>query len=99
MSNIYEIITNDNIEIKPQDIQSVPEKLKNKKSHGQDGTSNELLKYAGESLIQPLIKLFQEIMSQHRIPNEWRNSTTILIFKMGDKKLLSNYREIHFLRT
>ena len=99
MLNTPEIITNENIEIEQQDIRTALQKLKNRKSPGQDGIPNELLKYGGESLIQQLTKLTQKIFYQQRIPNEWRTSTTILMFKKGDKKLTSNYRGINLLST
>ena len=86
--NTPEIITNENIEIEQQDIQTALQKLKNRKSPGQDGIPNELLDYGRESLIQ-LTKLTQKMFYQQRIPNEWRTSTTILMFKKGDKKHIS----------
>ena len=43
--NTPEIITNENIEIKQQDKQTALQKLKNRKSPGQDGIPNELLQY------------------------------------------------------
>ena len=69
-----------------------------RKCLGRDGIPSKLLKYGVESLIQ-LTKLTQKIFYQQRIPNEWRTSTTILMFKKGDKKLTSNYRRIYLLST
>ncbi|XP_030768214.1 uncharacterized protein LOC115891795 [Sitophilus oryzae] len=87
-------MTNDNVQIEAADIITSLQKLKNRKSPGQDDIPNELLKYGGQSLIQQ-----QKILYQHRIPDEWRTSTTILMFKRGDKKLPSNYRGINLLST
>ena len=71
--------------------------MKNKKSARQDGIPNELLKYGGQHLTEELTKLIQKMFYQHKIPDEWRTSTTILMFKKGDKKLPSNYRGINLL--
>ena len=97
--NTPEIMTNDNVQIEAADIITSLRKLKNRKSPGQDDIPNELLKYGGQSLIQQLTSLIQKILYQHRIPDEWRTSTTILMFKRGDKKLPSNYRGINLLST
>lgn len=97
--NTPEIVTNDNVQIETSDINIALRKMKNRKSPGQDDIPNELLKYGGPCLIQQLTSLIQKIIYQHRIPDEWRTSTTILMFKRGDKKLPSNYRGINLLST
>ena len=74
-------------------------KLKNRKSPGLDDIANELLKYGGENLNQQLTTSIRNIVSQHRIPDEWRASITILLFKKGDKQRTENCRGINLLRT
>lgn len=61
-----EIALNENIEDEPHDMQ----KLKNRKSVGQDGIPNKLLKYRGECLIQQVTELILEILYQYKNLNE-----------------------------
>ena len=74
-------------------------KLKNKRSPGVEGITNELLKYGGESIIEQLLILINRMLQSYKIPDEWRISKTILLFKKGDKEVPSNYRGINLLPT
>ena len=67
-----EIVINEDIQIGTTDINAALQKLKNKKSAGQDGIPNELLKYGGQHLTEELTKLIQKIFYQHKIPDEFR---------------------------
>lgn len=49
--------------------------------------------------MQHLTKLLKKIFDHQRIPDEWRTSITILLFKKGDKKLPENYRGINLLNS
>ncbi|XP_057667253.1 uncharacterized protein LOC130900571 [Diorhabda carinulata] len=74
-------------------MQAVIKQLKNRKSPGQDGLINELLKYGGESLAMQLTTLIKKIVSHQKIPDDW----TILMFKKGVKNIPTNYRGINLL--
>ena len=97
--NTPEIIINNDILVEKGDVELALKKLKNRKSAGPDGITNELLKYGGDNLTEQLKILINKIMYHHRIPDEWRNSTTILWFKKGDKEVPANYRGINLLLT
>lgn len=97
--NTPQIITDDNIVINKEDVKEALKKLRNRKSPGLDGITNELLKYGGESITDQLTTLINKILHFHRIPDEWRISKTILLLKKGDKELPSNYRGINLLST
>ncbi|XP_043498354.1 uncharacterized protein LOC122521574 [Polistes fuscatus] len=96
---VKDIMINNNISIDEADMRKALYGLKNRKSPGQDGIANELLKYGGERSVQELTILTQRILEQKKIPDEWRTSIMILLFKKGDKKQPGNYRGINLLCT
>ena len=73
--------------------------LKNKKAPGIDDISNELLKYGGNQLTSELTKMIKIIFQQTRIPQEWKTSVTIPVYKRGNRNDPSNYRGITLLCT
>ena len=56
-----------------------------------------MLKYGGESLCDELALLFNKILENGEIPEAWKHSFTIPIFKKGDRKVSDNYRGITLL--
>ena len=94
-----EIIINNDNRVEKEDVELALKKIKNRKSAGPDGITNELLKYGGDNLTEQLKILINKIIYHHRIPDEWRNSTTILLFKKGDKEVPANYRGINLFST
>lgn len=94
-----DIVTDDNMQIESTDVELALKQLKNRKSPGPDGIPNELLKYGGQCLAQQLTGLAKIILFHHRIPDEWRTSISILMFKKGDRKLPENYRGINLLSS
>ncbi|XP_057656894.1 uncharacterized protein LOC130894222 [Diorhabda carinulata] len=76
--NIPEITTDEDLQ---KEVQAAIKQLKNRKIPGQDAITNELLKYGGESLAKQLTTLINKIVSHQKIPDNWRTSTTILMFK------------------
>lgn len=74
-------------------------KLKNRKAPGEDGIANELIKYGGDYLTTEIHSLYNKIMNSSIIPNAWKKSITIPIFKKGNKKEPTNYRGITLLSS
>jgi len=72
---------------------------KNYKTAGQDNTNSELYKYAPEEFKLRLLQFLNNIYSENRIPNEWRNAVISSIFKKSDKMDPQNYRGISILNT
>ena len=64
------ITIDDNLVISKEDVKVALEKLRNRKSPGVDGITNELLKYGGESIIEQLLILINKILQSHKIPDE-----------------------------
>ncbi|XP_065174094.1 uncharacterized protein [Atheta coriaria] len=85
--------------VNKNEIAEVLAKLKNRKAAGPDGIANELLKYGGQKLITEITKMINKVLKERRIPNEWRTSTLIMLFKKGDRQIPSNYRGITLLST
>lgn len=86
-----------NIELTIEMIEDNFKSLKNRKSPGPNEITNEMLKYGGPNLQKEILAFFQNIISKQKIPAEWKNSTTIPIFKKGQKTVPENYRGITLL--
>ena len=68
--------------------------LKNNKASSFDQILNEMLKFGQTYIIDPLCKLFNNILSTGKFPVVWANGIIVPIFKSGEKCNPSNYREI-----
>ena len=74
--NTPEIIINNDILVEKGDVELALKESKNRKSAVPDGITNKLLKYGGDNLTEQLKILINKIIYHHKIPDEWRNSTT-----------------------
>ena len=81
------------------EIRAAIGKLKRNKSPGSDGIHAELIKSAGESLVDCMYQLFQKIWDTLEMPEEWNLSMITPIYKKGDKKECKNYRGISVLNV
>lgn len=82
-----------------REIQHAIESLRLSKSPGEDGITNEILKAIVEPLTPLLTYLFNEIISQKIIPQQWETAVIRLLYKKGDPKEIGNYRPISLLQT
>lgn len=73
------------LEVTDQEIITIVKKLKNRKSPGDDGITNEMIKYGGERLLSEIIKLVKQIFQKTKIPDDWKTSIVIPVFKKGEK--------------
>ncbi|WKY12022.1 hypothetical protein Q1695_003521 [Nippostrongylus brasiliensis] len=64
---------------------------------GPDGISADLLRAVGSALCSLLTKHFNHYIHLGRIPNVWKESRTVLIFKKGQREDIGNYRPISLL--
>lgn len=87
------------INITEAEVEDVIKKIKNRKAPGLDGISNELLKYGNNCVTKELTKLFNKILDAGKIPEDWKGSITLPLFKKGDRKNPDNYRGITLLNT
>ena len=69
--------------------------LANKKAPGLDGITTELLKAAGDGLLQAVLDLFNYMKNNVVVPHQWEQVVITTIYKgKGKKKELVNYRGI-----
>jgi hypothetical protein len=89
------------VEVSDGEVPETVQKLKNRKYPGEDGVTIEIhvLKHGGNMLVLEITKLIQEIFIPCKIPEDWKTSIAMPIFKTGDKFLPENYRGINLLCT
>jgi hypothetical protein len=75
------------------------EKLKRYKSPGTDQIRSELIQAGGNTLRSEIHKLINCIWNKEELPEQWKESIIVQIYKKGDKMDCSNYREISLLST
>ncbi|KAJ4444686.1 hypothetical protein ANN_06483 [Periplaneta americana] len=75
------------------------ENLKRYKSPGIDQITEELIQEGGSVLSSEIYKLVLAIWEKEIVPEQWKESIIVLIFKKGDKTNCSNFRGISLLLT
>ena len=73
--------------------------LKNRKSVGPDGISNEMLKCGKHILLRPLNRLFNSVLSGGTYPEAWAKGYIVPIHKKGGTHDPNNYRGITISRA
>ncbi len=67
-----------------EEIQHAIKNLKNNEASSENIT-DEQIKFDGEALVKTITILFNDILENHQLPEQWKRSDTILIFKKGDR--------------
>jgi hypothetical protein len=75
------------------------EKLKSHKSPGIDQIPKEIIKEGGRKIPYEIHNLTITIWNKEELPEEWKESFIVPIYKKGDKTECSNYRGISLLLT
>jgi len=75
------------------------EKLKWHKSPGIDQIPAELIKTGGRTIYYEIYKLTISVWNKEELPEEWKESIIVPIYKKGVKTDYSNYRGISLLLT
>lgn len=69
--------------------------LKNKKAPGLDQITNEILKNAGDGLLEEMVAVINDMKNNSESPKQWNQVLITTLFKnKGTKKKLVNYRGI-----
>ena len=77
----------------------IAKKLQNLKPDKAAGPDNNFPRIRIEcqyELLTPVYLLLKESLKTGRIPQQWKDATVVVIFKMGSKSLASNYRPNSF---
>ena len=84
--------------VSKEEVMENMQRTKNGKAVGPDDIPVEVWKCLGESALKFLTKLYNRTMESERMPEEWRDSVLIPIFKnKGDVQSCSNYRGIKLI--
>ncbi|KAH7706674.1 hypothetical protein AAVH_26088 [Aphelenchoides avenae] len=92
--------TGEEAEVPPvtaDEVEAALSTMKNGKAPGPDGVKAETLKAGGPTLWKHLARLFTQCLRKKKIPPQWKESTTVLLYKKGDARNLKNYRPICLL--
>ena len=84
--------------VSKEEVMENMQRMKNGKAVGPDDIPVEVWNCLGESALKFLTKLYNRTMESERMPEEWRDSVLIPIFKnKGDVQSCSNYRGIKLI--
>jgi hypothetical protein len=78
------------------EVEMAIEKLKRYKSPGIDQNPAELIKAGGSKICSEIHKLINSIWSKEELPEQWKESIVVPVYKKGDKTD-SNYHGISLL--
>ncbi|KAK3542878.1 hypothetical protein QTP70_006134 [Hemibagrus guttatus] len=80
------------------EVRKALKRMKSGKAVGPDDIPVEVWKCLGEAAVEFLTSLFNRVLESERMPEEWRRSVLVPIFKnKGDVQSCSNYRGIKLM--
>ncbi|KAK3519564.1 hypothetical protein QTP86_015307, partial [Hemibagrus guttatus] len=84
--------------IRKDEVRKALKRMKNGKAVGPDDIPVEVWKCLGEAAVEFLTSLFKRVLESEKMPEEWRRSVLVPIFKnKGDVQSCSNYRGIKLM--
>ncbi|KAK3556427.1 hypothetical protein QTP70_008339 [Hemibagrus guttatus] len=84
--------------IRKDELRKALKRMKSGKAVGPDDIPVEVWKCLGEAAVEFLTSLFNRVLESERMPEEWRRSVLVPIFKnKGDVQSCSNYRGIKLM--
>ncbi|KAK3512100.1 hypothetical protein QTP70_030345 [Hemibagrus guttatus] len=84
--------------IRKDEVRKALKRMKSGKAVGPDDIPLEVWKCLGEAAVEFLTSLFNRVLESERMPEEWRRSVLVPIFKnKGDVQSCSNYRGIKLM--
>ena len=85
-------------EVTEEEVKTALKKMKKGKARGPDDIPVEVWLILGDVGIEWLTKLINKVLKGEKMPDEWRKSVSIPIYKgKGDSKECGNYREIKLM--
>ena len=85
--------------VSTQDITKIIDNLKSKTSYGYDGVSNKILKYVKDELVEPLLLIINQSLSQGKFPDKLKLAKVTPIHKKDDIHKFDNYRPVSVLSS
>ena len=73
------------------------EKLKEHKQPGVNQIAAELIQAGVRTVRHEIHKLINSVLNTEELPDEWKESIIVLVYKKGDKRDCSNYKGISLL--
>ncbi|KAK3572845.1 hypothetical protein QTP86_008260 [Hemibagrus guttatus] len=84
--------------IRKDEVRKALKRMKSGKAVGPDDILVEVWKCLGEAAVEFLTSLFNRVLESEKMPEEWRRSVLVPIFKnKGDVQSCSNYRGIKLM--
>ncbi|KAK3507739.1 hypothetical protein QTP70_034844 [Hemibagrus guttatus] len=84
--------------IRKDEVRKALKRMKSGKAVGPDDIPVEVWKFLGEAAVEFLTSFFNRVLESERMPEEWRRSVFVPIFKnKGDVQSCSNYRGIKLM--
>ncbi|MCJ8745636.1 hypothetical protein PDJAM_G00132350 [Pangasius djambal] len=84
--------------IRKDEVKKALKRMKSGKAVGPDDIPVEVWKCLGEAAVEFLTSLFNRVLESEKMPEEWRSSVLVPIFKnKGDVQSCSNYRGIKLM--
>ena len=80
-----------------EEIELAVKQMKKNKAPGLDEITSDIIKIGGEQIYTQLASLYNQILTERKIPKEWKEAKVILLHKKGDKEDIKNYRPISLL--
>jgi hypothetical protein len=81
------------------EVEMAIEKLKRYKPPGTDQIPAELIKAGGSKICSEIHKLINSIRNKEELPEQWKKSLIVPIYKKGNKTYCSNYHGISLLSS
>jgi hypothetical protein len=81
------------------EVETATGKLKSYKSPGTDQIPDEMIKAGGETLCSEIHRLICSIWNKEELPQQWKESIIVPIYKKGDNIGCNKYRGISLLST
>ncbi|XP_072048653.1 uncharacterized protein [Amphiura filiformis] len=80
-----------------REVETAVKQMKDNKAPGTDDISSDVYKIGGAEIITQLTRLYNQILTEKKIPAAWKEAKIILLHKKGDKEDIKNYRPISLL--
>jgi hypothetical protein len=80
-----------------EELNSVLKRIKNHKTHGEDGLNGDIFKYAGKRFNNLFFQLSNNICNNIIPPKSWQKEVVVPLHKKGDIQNHENYRVVELL--